>query len=56
MVLVDLFLGGASSTSTTLNFAFLLMLVHPDVQEKVYDEINSVVGSDRTPTIADRLR
>lgn len=56
MVLVDLFLGGASSTSATLNFAFLFMLVYPDVQEKVFQEIHNLMGSDRMPTTADRLR
>lgn len=56
MVLVDLFLGGATSTTATLDFALLLMLAFPDVQEKVFQETLQVVGPDRLPTTADRIR
>jgi len=33
---------------------FLAMLLFPEVQKKAQDEIDSVVGSGRLPTFADR--
>lgn len=33
---------------------FLLIMRHPDVQKRAYEEISSVVGTDRLPELADR--
>jgi cytochrome P450 len=33
---------------------FLMMTLHPDVQRRAQDEIDSVVGKERLPTIEDR--
>ena len=35
-VLVDLFIAGSETTSTTLNWGMLYMILHPDIQRKVY--------------------
>lgn len=32
----------------------LAMLVHPEVQKKAQEELDTVVGRDRMPTFADR--
>ncbi|XP_063919935.1 probable cytochrome P450 305a1 isoform X2 [Zophobas morio] len=40
MICLDLFIGGAQTTSGTLNFAFLLMIMYPDIQKKVQNEID----------------
>lgn len=34
MVVADLFAAGMVTTSTTLNWALLLMILHPDVQRE----------------------
>ncbi|XP_048413320.2 cytochrome P450 2D3-like isoform X1 [Stegostoma tigrinum] len=51
---VDLFAAGTETTSTTLRWALLFMVLHPDVQSKVQEEIDSVIGKDRKPALEDR--
>jgi cytochrome P450 len=41
------------STAYLMTF-FLMMVVHPEVQEKAQAEIDTVVGKDRLPTMDDR--
>ncbi|XP_056127104.1 cytochrome P450 2M1-like [Rhinichthys klamathensis goyatoka] len=52
----NLFSAGTETTSSTLRHSLLLMMKHPDVQERVQREINEVVGQDRWPSIEDRRR
>ena len=47
MTLFDLFLAGSETTSTTLNWAVLYMVRYPDIQAKVQEELDTVVGTDR---------
>ncbi|XP_019625214.1 PREDICTED: cytochrome P450 2U1-like [Branchiostoma belcheri] len=56
MVVMDLFLAGTETTSTTLRWALLYMILHPDVQETVQREIDSVIGPDRDPSMAHRAQ
>lgn len=42
------------TTVTTLRWAFVLMIKFPDVQQKVHTEIESVIGSKRSPTMSDK--
>ncbi|KAG8225418.1 hypothetical protein J437_LFUL004618 [Ladona fulva] len=44
----------SKTTSNTLDFATLYLLHHPDVQAKIHEEIDRVVGRDRTPTLEDK--
>ncbi|KAF8625149.1 hypothetical protein AX17_006927 [Amanita inopinata Kibby_2008] len=47
--------GGGADTTVSVEYAFFLaMVLNPDVQKKAQDEIDSVIGSDRLPTLADR--
>jgi cytochrome P450 len=55
-LVLDIFNAGAESTSNTIAFGLLYMILYPDVQEKVYREIQEVVGSDRIPSFEDRTR
>ncbi|XP_059834788.1 uncharacterized protein LOC132398968 [Hypanus sabinus] len=51
---IDLFNAGTESTSNTLHWAMLLMMKYPQIQEKVHDEIITVIGSEQFPRTRDR--
>ena len=53
-ILFDLFVAGSETTSTTLSWAVLYMLRHPDVQKQVQAEMDRVVGRGRLPSMSDR--
>ena len=42
----DLFIAGGETTITTLRWAILVLVVYPDVQERVREEIKANVGLD----------
>ncbi|XP_004621912.2 cytochrome P450 2C27-like isoform X4 [Sorex araneus] len=54
ITMVDLFGAGSESTSTTLKYALLLLLKHPDVTAKAREEIERVIGRHRSPCMQDR--
>ncbi|XP_065598861.1 cytochrome P450 2D17 [Cyrtonyx montezumae] len=54
LVTSDLFAAGSQTTSTTLRWAFLFMILHPEIQSKVHKEIDKVIGRNRAPTMADQ--
>uniref|UniRef100_A0A8C0XR11 Uncharacterized protein n=1 Tax=Castor canadensis TaxID=51338 RepID=A0A8C0XR11_CASCN len=56
MVVADLFTAGMVTTSTTLAWALLLMTLHPDVQRRVQQEIDEVIGQVRRPEMGDQAR
>lgn len=47
-------MAGSETTSKSLGFGFLYMLLYPEVQRKAQEEIDRVVGRDRMPTLNDR--
>uniref|UniRef100_A0A2K6DNA9 Cytochrome P450 n=1 Tax=Macaca nemestrina TaxID=9545 RepID=A0A2K6DNA9_MACNE len=61
MVVADLFSAGMVTTSTTLAWGLLLMILHPDVQREsswgcVQQEIDNVIGQVRRPEMRDQAR
>ncbi|KAM6162469.1 cytochrome P450 2D17-like isoform 2-T2 [Erethizon dorsatum] len=56
LVVGDLFTAGMVTTSTTLAWALLLMILHPDVQRRVQQEIDEVIGQRRHPEMGDQAR
>ncbi|XP_072040202.1 cytochrome P450 2U1-like [Amphiura filiformis] len=56
IVLRDLFGASMESTSNTIMFALLYLVANPDVQEKVHEELMTVVGPSQLPCLEDRDR
>lgn len=52
----DLFAAGAESVSNTLSFTVLYAVLYPEVQRKVQNMLDDVVGRDRRPHLDDRPR
>ncbi|KAI1702570.1 cytochrome p450 domain-containing protein [Ditylenchus destructor] len=51
----DLWTAGQETTNTTLAWGLAYMISHPEVQEKLHQELDRVIGStDRMVTITDR--
>ncbi|XP_072263500.1 cytochrome P450 2B19-like [Pyxicephalus adspersus] len=44
-VVNDLFVAGMETTTTTLRWAILLMMKYPEIQKKVQNEIDSIIGT-----------
>ncbi|KAJ6662585.1 hypothetical protein lerEdw1_011722 [Lerista edwardsae] len=51
---LDLFFAGTETTSTTLRWALLYMVVYPEIQARVQSEIDSAIGQSRQPRMEDR--
>ncbi|XP_063793802.1 cytochrome P450 2F2-like isoform X2 [Pseudophryne corroboree] len=55
MSTMTLIFAGTETVANTLCYLFLLILKHPNIAEKVYQEIDDVIGC-RSPTYEDRHR
>ncbi|XP_068913285.1 probable cytochrome P450 305a1 [Tenebrio molitor] len=54
MLCLDLFIGGNNNTSGTLDFGFLLMILHPDVQQKVQAQLDTTFSKNHILEYSDR--
>ncbi|XP_048348513.1 cytochrome P450 2W1 [Sphaerodactylus townsendi] len=54
--ILDLVMAGTETTATTLQWAVLLMMRYPSIQEKVQEEIGSVVGQGCWASYEDRKK
>jgi len=50
----DIFFAGSDTISSTLGWAFMYLAIWPEIQDKVVEEIQRVVGNDRAPCVQDR--
>ncbi|XP_070541889.1 steroid 17-alpha-hydroxylase/17,20 lyase-like isoform X1 [Ptychodera flava] len=50
----DMFIAGTDTTGNSLYWAIAYMVNYPDVQVKVQEEIDDVIGHDRYPKLSDR--
>ncbi|GFO00677.1 cytochrome p450 2u1 [Plakobranchus ocellatus] len=53
-VIKNIFAAGSETTGSTIMWCLLFLLHHPLEQEKVYRQIEAVIGTDRVPEMADR--
>ncbi|GFO04623.1 cytochrome p450 2u1 [Plakobranchus ocellatus] len=49
-----LFLGGSEITSTSIYWFVLHCINHPNVQDKIFEEISAKLGHDRLPNMSDK--
>lgn len=54
MTMWDLLFPSAMAVTSTLGFLVQYLLYHPDVQKKMQQELDEVVGQNRLPTLDDR--
>ena len=52
--MLDLFVAGAETTSSTLQWALAYLVHHPEIQSRAQQELDEVVGRTRLPTLDDR--
>ena len=56
IVLLDLFLAGIETTTTSLLWAIHFLLHHPEVQDRIYKEINEVtLESEGVRTLSEKV-
>ncbi|XP_077156774.1 cytochrome P450 2U1-like isoform X2 [Paroedura picta] len=54
LIIAELFIAGSDTTTNTVLWCLLYMSLHPRVQAKVQEEIESVIGRARDPSLADK--
>ena len=53
-LMIDLFIAGTETTSTSLLWLILLLATYPEIQEKIQQEIDSHVPRDMIPSLEHR--
>ena len=53
---MDLLIAGTDTSSQTVNWTLLLLANRPEIQAKVHEELDRVIGPDALPTVEDRTR
>ncbi len=53
-IITEFFIAGVDTISTTLAWGMLYMILNPDIQKNVQEELDRVTGGDRLPTMDDR--
>ncbi|XP_067325264.1 cytochrome P450 2D14-like [Anolis sagrei] len=53
-LLLDIFAAGIETTAATLTWGILFMVLHPEVQKKVHEEIDAKIGGVKSVVMEDR--
>ncbi|XP_070826389.1 cytochrome P450 2F3-like [Chaetodon trifascialis] len=51
---LNLYLAGTETTSSTIRFALNVLIRYPKIQERMQQEIDTVIGQERSPCMEDR--
>lgn len=54
MIILDMFIAGSQTTSITLDLALMMMIVRPDIQERVHKDIDAILGDAELATLNDK--
>ncbi|KAM4696329.1 cytochrome P450 2G1-like [Rhinophrynus dorsalis] len=54
MTFYSLFLGGTETATTTLKHGLLLLVKYSEIQDRIHQEIDQVIGRNRAPNMNDR--
>ena len=53
---MDLIIAGTDTSAQTVNWFLLIMANRPEIQARVHEELDRVIGRDALPTVDDRTR
>ncbi|XP_062989701.1 cytochrome P450 2D14-like [Elgaria multicarinata webbii] len=53
-IIFDLFVAGTETTAFTILWGLLYLVLHPEVQKRVQEEIDTVIGKVKSPTMEDQ--
>ncbi|XP_019126967.2 cytochrome P450 2G1 [Larimichthys crocea] len=51
---LNLYLAGTETTSSTIRFGLSVLIKHPNIQENMQQEIDAAIGQERCPSMEDR--
>jgi len=54
MTMSELFIAGMETTASTLCWALMYLIHNPDVQQRLHQELDQVIGPDRLPELEDK--
>ncbi|XP_062439648.1 cytochrome P450 1A5-like [Rhea pennata] len=50
----DLFGAGFDTVTTALSWSLMYLVTHPDIQKRIQEEIDQIIGRERRPRLSDR--
>ena len=53
---MDLLIAGTDTSAQTVNWFLLILANRPEIQARVHEELDRVIGHDSLPTVDDRTR
>ncbi|XP_060064384.1 cytochrome P450 2J6-like [Ylistrum balloti] len=53
-IVINLFIAGTDTTATMIRWAIIYLIYNKDIQDKLRQEIETVVGTSRLPSLADK--
>ncbi|XP_031631252.1 probable cytochrome P450 303a1 [Contarinia nasturtii] len=55
-ICLDMFVAGSDTTNKSMGFLMLHLIRNPDIQTRMQEEIDRVIGRNRLPTLEDRAK